>query len=682
MPFSITGQVTLHGRGRSNVAVSNGESVARTDRAGRYRLRIDPARHRFVFVVTPDGTKSTGEFYRPTDGWDRAQEGIEFVLEPAPERSRRAFTFAQITDLHIQVGGRLPPSSARLREDLRQAVSESSPAFLVATGDLTNLGDLPSMRRYRQIIASLPCPVFSMFGGHDGLAEVQRPGHDPEASATRHYEAVLGPAWYSFDWGGRHFVIHPNEDRFFAVGEREAKARWLTADLRAHAGRETLFFTHVPPAAEFVDRLSRSGVVAIFHGHWHSSKHHVRRGVRVFATSCFPFGGIDTTPRGFRRVTVQGGGFRTRLIPVAPPSDPQPVPIRRVGRTLRLLWSRPIDTTVHRAAPVVAGDHILLSLCDEEGEGRQGVLCLDLKTGRPRWRAATDASVKNAVAVADGRVVAVSAAGRVHAFDLATGAKTWQADLPGRPDRWIYTSPAVADGTVYAGGKGGYGAFDLRSGASRWYTRPTPTDSDAWSCYAGPVIVGDLLILLVQRVGIVALDRHTGREAWRLDLPVDYMDAKPALASGLIFTCGKPGELTAIRAATGEIVWRRKITLGLHLPGLGADESAVYATALSGDAVAYGLSGRRKWTFRFGADRLDMSPYRRAGRVATGGPVPAGDRVALGATDGCLRLLDRRTGRETDRWQFGSPVAAAPAVAGNRLVAACYDGLVACFEIG
>ncbi|MSS72710.1 MAG: hypothetical protein EXS64_14650 [Candidatus Latescibacteria bacterium] len=685
MPFQITGRVTVNGRGRSSVAVSNGETVARTDRSGLYRLRVDPARHRFVFVVTPDDARPVDAFYMSTQDWTGPQAEVDFALQPAPERRRRAFAFAQFTDFHVQAKPGETPFPAGLREDLRRALSGWEPAFAIATGDLTNLGDLPSLKVYRKIAASAPCPVFPMFGGHDGLARFRSSDYAEGDACTRHFETILGPTHYSFDWGGRHFVIFPNEDHFFALPERETKGRWLAADLKAHAGRETLLFTHVPPTAPFLGRLARMGVSAVFHGHWHSAKAHAHRGIPVFATPCFPYGAIDTSPRGSRRVWLQGGRMRTELVPIARTSArkkiAEPRPGRRAQRPLRLLWSRRIDAEVHRAAPVVAGNRVLLALRDEAGDGRQGVLCLSLDTGRPLWRLQTDASVKNAVAVSNGLAVAVSVTGRVTAFDPATGAERWRTDLPGYPDRWIYASPAIAEDVIYAGGKAGYGAYDLKTGKQLWYTGPFDTRSDAWSCYASPVIAGDLLILLVQRLGIVALNRASGQEVWRQKIDVEYMYPQPVVSAGRALTCGEGGDLTALDLKGGRVLWRRKLTPLRNLSGLGADGSGAYVTSYLGEVRSYSLSGRLRWTFEVGPDLLDMTPYLTKTRMAIGGPVPMGDHLAVGANDGHLYLLDRRTGAELDRWGFGSPISAPPCAAGDRLVAASFDGLVACFEV-
>lgn len=680
----------MGGRGRAGVCVSNGEDVRRTDRSGKYRLRVDPLRHRFVFVVTPDNARAEEAFYRAVEERADWRTGVDFALEPAPDRKRRTFAFAQFTDFHLRTDGGAGLSSSHLRAQIRRVLSGWTPAFAVITGDLTDRGDVPSLEAFRRVVRTAPCPVFPMFGGHDGIEEREAPDVAEDDPRTRHYEQVLGPPWYSFDWGGRHVVLYPNEDRFFAPPEREAKTHWLWADLRAHREVETVLFTHVPPSAAFLDSLAKTDVTAVFCGHYHSSKAYRYRKIRVFATPAFPFGGIDTSPRGFRKVAFRGGQLRADMVPTvqkpAPVSQPAPLPapgfLRRRSRPLALCWSRRLGGEVHRAAPVAAENALLFSIRDESGTGAQGVVCLDPETGRLKWRLRTDASVKNAAAAADGLGVAVSVTGRLVAFDLKRGTERWRLDLPGFPDRWIYGAPTVADGVVYAGGKGGYGAYVLETGRPVWEAVPGPVGSDLWPCFAGPRVVGDRLILLVQRHGIVSLDRATGREVWCRELAVEYMYPQPVVAKGRLVTGGGPGEVMALDAQTGATLWRRRADEGRHISGLGAGGTEVFVGTPSGEVQAYSAArGRLRWRFAVKEERLDMTPYRRQARSVHGGPTPVQDRVAVGAGDGFLYLLDRRTGVELDRWGFGLPVCAPPLAVGNRVVAAAFDGLVGCFEL-
>ena len=82
-----------------------------------------------------------------------------------------------------------------------------------------------------------------------------------------------------------------------------------------------------------------------------------------------------------------------------------------------------------------------------------------------------------------------------------------------------------------------------------------------------------------------------------------------------------------------------------------------------------------------GRDLLDMTPYRRREGGSIAGPIPVGEFIVIGGSDGHLYLLDRRPGALEDRWWFGSPISAAPCAGEGRLVVASFDGLLACFEI-
>ncbi len=702
------------------MAVSNGEAVVRTGGGGRYRLDVDPARHRFVFVVAPDGAAPVGSFYRPVASLPEPAVGVDFELDRADQRKRRNFMFAQFTDIHAVAEGGWPSSTGILGNDVRKTLSEWDPAFVVATGDLTKNGDLASLKAYRRLMRAAPCPVFNMFAAHDG-AEEQRAQKPIAEGWTRNYESILGPTYYSFDWGGRHFVVFADEDQLFAPPEAEAKARWLRNDLKAHQGRPTVLFIHVPPSADFLDTVADTDVIAVFFGHWHASKVYSYRGIEIFATPPFSFGGIDKSPRSYRRVSIRQGLLTTELVAIrSRRSNPAlPAPRRRSGAVkkppLRLLWSRHLETKLHRAAPVVCNEKILLALSDEDGKGRQGVLCLSLETGQLCWRRRTDTSVKNAVAVSSSSqastenygdlAVAVSVTGRLSAFDTRSGQTLWETDLHGHPNRWIYTSPVVADNVVYAGGKAGYGAYNLADGKSLWYYEPSSLrtlqrrvrmvgDEPLWyyeaidrrsdhlPCSASPVVIQDTIVLFVQRTGMIGLERASGQERWRRQMDVEYKYPQPVAVDGGILSGGDPGKLAKLDPKTGQLLWQRHITEDEFISGLGASRNDVFVITPSGDCRAYSPTCRRlKWCFELGRELLDTTPYRQGFRSGIVGPVVLDEFLVISAEDGHLYVVDRRTGMLKDRWWFGSPISAAPCVEGERLIVASFDGLLACFEV-
>jgi outer membrane protein assembly factor BamB len=319
---------------------------------------------------------------------------------------------------------------------------------------------------------------------------------------------------------------------------------------------------------------------------------------------------------------------------------------------------------------------------DEELKGGAGLQCLEADSGRTRWRVRTDASPKNSpVPTREGDCAVLSGTGRVYLIDGAGGGIRWQADLPGYPERWIYTAPAVADEAVYAGGKSGYGAYRLATGERLWYA---PLEgSDNWSCYASPCVYQDLLIALVQRRGLVAMDRRSGKIVWEQKLGVDYQYGAPVLADGLLVSGGDARSLAVLRAVDGEVVWHRPVLEQGYASGLEVFGDRICATTPEGEVRCHDLrTGALRWRFRTGRDLLDMAPYRRNASSILGRPVAWGRDILAGGNDGVLYCLDRETGACLSRASFGAPISATPLVLEDGLCIGTWDGRLCCFRHG
>ena len=686
MTIEIRGRVMDEpsGRGLGGVLVSNGEQIVQTDEEGRYALEVEPGVHRFVFVTVPDGFRATSEFYSSTRNWTDAQDGVDFGFESVPERATRQFTLVQITDTHVVTEGEMLTSGEVLVESLQQLVREADPDVIVVSGDLTNRGELAELYCFREAQETVSTPVFPLFGGHDGNEE-RYEGGSADNTFTRNFEAVLGPSYYSFDWGGRHFAFYPNEQSFFSLADQERKEVWFWADLALQpADREIVVVVHTPPPVSFLEALSRYNVRLVLHGHWHSSKVFSYKEMVVAATPAFCFGGIDTSPRGYRVARFGEEGAEVELCAhkptgVLPPSGDTSVEISFDEMGLRLRWEQQLPGGLHRAAPVQAGDQMLLSLRDEGYPARNGICCIEVSSGDLVWHARTDATVKNSVAVDDGICVAVSVTGRVHALEEASGRLLWHANLPGYPDRWVYTSPVIAEGTLYAGAKAGYAAFDLKTGEQQWYV--PVDDSDNWSCYASPQVYEDLLLLLVPRRGLMALDRQSGEVVWEQQIGVEYPYPTPIVSEDLLVSGGDSSHLTALRAISGEVVWDKPILPSSYPTGLLVWDGRIYATTSEGDALCFDFnSGALLWRFQTGGDLLDMVPYRRGVQSILAAPVHFEDCLLICGCDGCLYALDAASGECRGRTAFGSPITAPPCVVEGGLFVGTYDGRIFCFE--
>lgn len=676
------------GRGINGVAVTCGDGIVCTAGDGTCEIEYG-VDDRFVWITCPEGLRAEGKFYRPLP---TGQDAVfELADEPRSKAGAQRARLAQFTDTHV-VGADQRVSATELSRALTDLVEEATPDLLVASGDLTNLGAPAELAELQVGLADVQTPLFLMFGGHDGNAERRVEGNEPPW--TRNWEACFGPTYYSFDWGGRHIVLWPNEEGFFAPEERERKRRWLAADLalQAHRGR-TILVTHQPPPAAFVDDMDSLGVDLILHGHWHSVKVHSRGAVTVAATPPLCFGGIDTSPRGYRLVEwgEPARHISTRLAALG--SDRLTPRIPEVVGDFRLSWARDmmksgmtaremtksedgLSRLSHRASPLVAGDRLYLAGSRETS----GVVrCLSLATGETLWSALMAAPVRNTPRMAGDRVLALAMTGALYCLD-ADGRVEWRTEIAGHPDRWLYTSPVVGGVVVYAGGKSGLGAYDLATGAPRWYT---PIESsDAWSSYASPVLAQGLVLQLVARRGIVALAQADGAILWEASLDVEYQYAEPVLLDGDLITGGARSHLARLRVSDGDLVWHLDALEGQYAAALSVDDQRIYTASPSGFVQAFDQALGEQWRLQTGADLLDMTPYARGVHSVLAAPTRVGSALLIGANDGILRVVDPATGAVWAQADFGAPLTAAPvALDDGGFVLRTWDGRVLRYDV-
>ena len=695
------------GRGIAGVPVSNGELIVPTDSSGSYEIEGRPGIHRFLTISVPDGYGCTEWFCR----LGKRRERVDFEMHSDAE-DRGRFTAAHITDLHVvtnaDAGSDGPTAAGVAAADISDVIAEMSPAFVLATGDLTDLGTQSQLEAFRSMAKDADAPIYPGFGSHDANQMMHSvPGRErtePDAAIrdwlddsnagithTGPFEAVVGPTHYSFDFGSWHFVLFPNESYSFSAYDQLRLERWLHADLAMQPpGRPIAVATHQPPRASWLDQLSRYDVRMIVHGHTHASKVFRYRDITVASTPPMGLRTSDANPRGYRALRFDGERLHMELCPLRAADPPQPPAASGCDRTgLHLMWERRLPAHVHRAAPVANGGSLLISLQDEDDGTESGVCRVSREDGAIEWHMRADSAVRNRVVLTEnGHIVAVSSCGRVLCLDGATGSETWSVDTPGFPERWLAGTAAVSGGLVYVGAKSGYAAYDAGTGEERWYTRFSGTldliadpVGDKWAAHFTPIVHRDLLICLVPRRALVALNRHTGRIVWELALSPQTQDwwASPILVGETVVSGGDPGQLVTVRADDGTLLWSESIVderlCGCDYPtGLVSANNAVYAGTCDGQLVCCELAtGRVRWRFQTGPGLLDMAP-RRGGSSVLAEPVLFGGRVVACGIDGVLNLLDAETGERVCATQFEAPITAAPVVLGGDLFVATWDG--------
>ncbi|HWA35868.1 MAG TPA: metallophosphoesterase, partial [Cyclobacteriaceae bacterium] len=249
--------------GIRGVAVSDQVNVVVTDTNGAYQL-TDSKGFGVVFVSIPMGYKPLKSYYQKVDlGLNTVQADFALTKAAAPA----SFKFIHASDTHIS-----DKSLGRFTK-FRAAVDSVKPDFVVVTGDLvrdalrvpekeaTSLYEM-----YKTESQKISQPVWSVPGNHEifgierhlSLVSQQHPLYGRKM--FRHY---LGPDYYSFNYGGLHFVALNSlefEDLWYYGSIDSVQREWLKKDLAAiPPSMPVVTFQHVP----FISgELSLSGFTA------------------------------------------------------------------------------------------------------------------------------------------------------------------------------------------------------------------------------------------------------------------------------------------------------------------------------------------------------------------------------------------------------------------------------------
>jgi hypothetical protein len=336
----VRGRVVLEKKGLARVAVSDGRTVATTDKQGYFDLVAD-AESRFVHVSLPAGTKvptlqaGTANLFQPIRADSRGEMQASFTLARLDERDSN-HAFVVMADPQTQNRKETDLMHAETVPALIQLKSEIGdvPLHGIGCGDLM-FDDLTLYPEYERVATRTGIPFFQVVGNHD----MNYSARTDEAS-TETWERHFGPSWYSFNRGEVHYVVL--DDVFWHgdgyIGYIPARQlAWLEQDLAQVAPGSTVVVSlHIPAAStrpertnsgngritervtnrEGLYRLLEPFTAHIMSGHTHENEHIFSGKVheQVHGTACGAWwsGPIcwDGTPNGFSLYEARGSELR------------------------------------------------------------------------------------------------------------------------------------------------------------------------------------------------------------------------------------------------------------------------------------------------------------------------------------------------------------------------------------
>jgi outer membrane protein assembly factor BamB len=300
------------------------------------------------------------------------------------------------------------------------------------------------------------------------------------------------------------------------------------------------------------------------------------------------------------------------------------------------------------------------------------VALIDATTGRDVWRASAGAPVAAGVGT-DGKLVSVVSRNN-ELVTLSAGKELWRQKL----GAVSYTAPFVAGGRVFTlTADRAVTAFDGQTGRRLW-TQQRPGEPLVLRHAGVMLAVGDTLVVGLSG-RMVGLHPLNGSVRWEAPLasPRGINDVERLV--DLVGSVSRVGETVCARAfqasvgcvnaARGSVLWTKRAN---GFEGVHGDDQLVFGTESDGKVLAWRRdNGEPVWV----NERL-----QHRGLTA---PLALGRSVVVGDSTGLVHLLSREDGSLLNRLNTdGSPIVAAPVVAGNTLVVVTRSGGVHGFVPG
>jgi outer membrane protein assembly factor BamB/predicted phosphodiesterase len=609
------------------------------------------------------------------------------IAASAPSAGRAQVRFAWLSDTHV--------GSDRGAADLRASVEDinkqANLAFVLVTGDITEMGLYANLRTAKDILDGLRVPYHIIPGNHD-----TKWSESGGSDLTR----IWGAERFVFESGGVRFIgMHQGPvmkmgDGHFAPQD----VRWLDGLLAepGAAAKPTVFATHYPldeSVANWyvvLEKLKTVPTVAVLVGHGHANKAMDFEGLAgVMGRSNL---GTKEAAPGYTIVEIDGKAMtfaertagRTRApwhriglakdgLPAVPKSrraagavKPASVPARPdlgvngLFPGVRARWRFEAGWTIASSASV-SGDTLVF------GDASGAVRALRIADGSIAWEFKTDDPVYSTPAVAGGRVVFGGTDGAIRALDARLGTLVWKLQTGGP----VVASPSIADGVVYIGSSDHiFRAISLASGDPVWSHSGIEGFVET-----KPLVAGGLVVFGAWDGRLYALDAATGRLAWTWqgERPSPYYAPAacwPVAAAGKVFIVAPDRMMTAIELATGREIWGTDNLSVRESIGVSEDGRRVFVRTTDDviAAVAPDADGQETlWETEAGIGQ-DISSAQLAEK----------DNVVFyGTKNGLLLALDAATGEIKWRHRVGAALLnTATPVSGREVAVTDFDGRV------
>ncbi len=607
------------------------------------------------------------------------------VISFFSEAQLKPFRFAFISDTHIGSPNGSPEED--LRRTVRDINAMTDIAFVVLTGDITELGTNEELKLAKQILDSLHVKWYIIPGNHDtGWSE----------SGGVMFTTVFGYDKFSFEYNGIRFLGCASGPYLrMSDGHVPRNAvNWLDEELKKiNPQQPVIFLNHYPIDNgldnwyEITDRLRQYNTWAILCGHGHANKAMNFEDIpgvmgRSNLRAKAPVGGYNLVdvrtdsmvfterrpgPDSYRGETLKswtGVKIESRQYVKDKKFTRPDYSVNNKYSGVKEKWRFSSDANII-STPAVRGDNVIV------GNQNGKMICLSLKTGKQKWAYQTDGAIFSSPAVSAGNVVFGSGDGSIYCLEMKTGMLKWKTEMRAA----VLGAPLISGDVVFIGSSDHtFRKLDLATGNVLWSF--TGLDGPVVST---PLLYEEKIIFGAWDRNLYALDKKTGVLVWKWNNGSSIRNYSPAACipvahNGVVYIVAPDRFITAIDISDGKTLWRNNDATVRESIGISADGKWVYGKTMQDTIVAYATSREKQsvaWKLfcGFGYEHVPSMLIEKDGRVF------------FGTKSGVVYCIDPV--QQKINWAYkidNSMVNTVNVLSAQTLVAATMDGKIVLFE--
>ena len=596
--------------------------------------------------------------------------------------AQKPFTFAQITDIHLNSND--PKPLEYLMTSIADINQNPDIDFVLVTGDLADNGDNASLEQLDSALKTLNKKYYVVTGNHETTWS---------ESGMAKFSELFGSERLEFEHNGVLFLGFTTGPFIkMALGHvAPHDLTWLAEEVNNKGkGKQVFLVTHYPITkgdidnwSEATDAIRKLNVKVFIGGHYHRNRALFYDGIPGFLSRSNLKDGNGKTGYSLCHVTAdsltiaeknpgeaprQWGGISLKKQYYDPQGHADEYPdfssnatyAGKVGEVWRIKSGRSIY-----ASATCWKDRVFV------GDVTGLMTAYDKATGKECWHFQADKKIVGTPAVVSGTLVFGSTGDLIYGLDARTGRELWQikTDLP------IMGAVASDGKTAYIGGSDHkMHAIDARTGKERW-----TFDGVKGYIVTRPLLTQGMVVFGAWDSKLYALNQQDGSLLWTWNHPkggLHYSPAQvwPVANKEAIFIADPQRALTAIGLKDGKTLWRIFQSKVRESIGMSADGQRIYAKTMQDSIVCYRATAsevKEVWATDCGFG------YEHASTM-----LPEVNGTVYSSTkDGLIVALDNKTGRLKWTYKVGASLVNTVTPAGKRhIITTSTDGDIVMLE--